>query len=222
MRLTVCGGHPGLMKNPGSHSVLRADRLGPPSAGGLRPSADLDSPQGLNMSGLRFRLSRFAIPAADRPAYPSNALPVVPQYWLMKSEPDEASIDDLAACAAQARWPWTGVRNYQARNFMRDAMQPGDGVLLLPLVLRRARHRRPGEASRAGTAPDTTQFDARRAPTSTPSPRADAAALAANRRASSMRKTRLLAPGARCASGALELASMLCAASAATACRSRR
>lgn len=45
------------------------------------------------------------------------------RYWLMKSEPDEASIDDLAAAGS---FPWSGVRNYQARNFMRDAMQPGD------------------------------------------------------------------------------------------------
>lgn len=47
-------------------------------------------------------------------------------YWLMKSEPDEFSIDDLAR---ERKAPWTGVRNYQARNFMRDAMQVGDGVL---------------------------------------------------------------------------------------------
>jgi predicted RNA-binding protein with PUA-like domain len=46
----------------------------------------------------------------------------------MKSEPDEASIDDLAR-APQQTLPWTGVRNFQARNFMRDAMQAGDGVL---------------------------------------------------------------------------------------------
>ncbi|NJD26231.1 MAG: EVE domain-containing protein [Betaproteobacteria bacterium] len=46
-------------------------------------------------------------------------------FWLMKSEPDEASIDDLAAAPRQTL-PWTGVRNYQARNFMRDAMQVGD------------------------------------------------------------------------------------------------
>jgi len=44
-------------------------------------------------------------------------------YWLMKSEPDEVSIDDLARLG---RVPWFGVRNYQARNFMRDAMQVGD------------------------------------------------------------------------------------------------
>jgi predicted RNA-binding protein with PUA-like domain len=47
------------------------------------------------------------------------------RYWLMKSEPDDFSIDDLARVQVE---PWTGVRNYQARNFMR-AMQLGDGVL---------------------------------------------------------------------------------------------
>ncbi|MDP1901194.1 MAG: EVE domain-containing protein [Rubrivivax sp.] len=52
----------------------------------------------------------------------------MPNYWLMKSEPAEASIDDLVH-APQQTLPWTGVRNYQVRNFMRDAMQPGDGVL---------------------------------------------------------------------------------------------
>jgi predicted RNA-binding protein with PUA-like domain len=50
------------------------------------------------------------------------------RYWLMKSEPDECSIDD-ALKAAGATVPWTGVRNYQARNFMRDEMAVGDGVL---------------------------------------------------------------------------------------------
>jgi predicted RNA-binding protein with PUA-like domain len=49
-------------------------------------------------------------------------------YWLMKSEPSEVSVDDALA-APQATVAWTGVRNYQARNFMRDAMQVGDGVL---------------------------------------------------------------------------------------------
>ena len=47
------------------------------------------------------------------------------QFWLMKSEPDEVSIDDLAA-APDRIVPWFGVRTYQARNFMRDAMQIGD------------------------------------------------------------------------------------------------
>ncbi len=49
-------------------------------------------------------------------------------YWLMKSEPDECSIDD-ALDAPDRTVPWTGVRNYQARNFMRDEMKVGDGVL---------------------------------------------------------------------------------------------
>ncbi len=47
------------------------------------------------------------------------------RYWLMKSEPGEVSIDDLAA-APRATLPWFGVRNYQARNFMRDDMRLGD------------------------------------------------------------------------------------------------
>jgi predicted RNA-binding protein with PUA-like domain len=50
------------------------------------------------------------------------------RYWLMKSEPADVSIDDLAAMPNQTV-DWYGVRNYQARNFMRDAMKPGDGVL---------------------------------------------------------------------------------------------
>jgi predicted RNA-binding protein with PUA-like domain len=81
----------------------------------------------------------------------------MPNYWLMKSEPDEDSVDDFAAAPARTR-PWTGVRNYQARNFMRDAMQPGDGVLFYhsscaePGVV--------GIARIAGRAvPDATQFD---------------------------------------------------------------
>lgn len=49
-------------------------------------------------------------------------------YWLMKAEPAEASVDDVLAMP-NATVPWTGVRNYQARNFMRDGMQVGDGVL---------------------------------------------------------------------------------------------
>ncbi|MGB4811647.1 MAG: EVE domain-containing protein [Methylophilaceae bacterium] len=50
------------------------------------------------------------------------------RYWLMKSEPSDVSIDDLAAKPNQTV-DWYGVRNYQARNFMRDQMQMGDGVL---------------------------------------------------------------------------------------------
>jgi predicted RNA-binding protein with PUA-like domain len=82
----------------------------------------------------------------------------MPNYWLMKSEPDEASIDDLAR-APRRTLPWTGVRNYQARNFMRDAMRPGDGVLFY-----HSSCPEPGIAGLAriagGLAPDATQFDA--------------------------------------------------------------
>jgi len=52
----------------------------------------------------------------------------MPHYWLMKSEPGEVSVDDALA-APNATVAWTGVRNYQARNYMRDAMQLDDGVL---------------------------------------------------------------------------------------------
>ena len=47
------------------------------------------------------------------------------QYWLFKSEPSEFSIDDLEACP-NSEDSWDGVRNYQARNFMRDQMKVGD------------------------------------------------------------------------------------------------
>lgn len=49
------------------------------------------------------------------------------RYWLMKSEPDEFGIDDLASRENQTTY-WEGVRNYQARNFMRDEMKVGDKV----------------------------------------------------------------------------------------------
>ena len=79
-------------------------------------------------------------------------------YWLMKSEPDEVSIDDLAAARRQTL-PWTGVRNYQARNFIRDQMNPGDGVLFY-----HSSCPQPGIAGLARiagcAAPDATQFDA--------------------------------------------------------------
>src|SRR5215218_2689192 len=48
------------------------------------------------------------------------------RYWLMKVEPSAYSIDDLARDGSTS---WEGVRNYQARNFVRDDMKPGDGVL---------------------------------------------------------------------------------------------
>ena len=79
------------------------------------------------------------------------------KYWLMKSEPSECSIDDLAK-APKHTVPWVGVRNYQARNFMRDDMQPGDGVLFY-----HSSCPEPGVAGLAEVAslayPDATQFD---------------------------------------------------------------
>ncbi len=50
------------------------------------------------------------------------------KYWLMKSEPDECSIDDVLGAPGR-KTAWSGVRNYQARNFMRNEMSVGDGVL---------------------------------------------------------------------------------------------
>lgn len=78
-------------------------------------------------------------------------------YWLMKSEPDEFSIDDLVR-APRKTTPWFGVRNYQARNYMRDAMRPGDGVLFY-----HSSCEVPGIAGIAEVSsapyPDETQFD---------------------------------------------------------------
>lgn len=76
-------------------------------------------------------------------------------YWLMKSEPEEVSIDDALAAPLN---PWFGVRNYQARNFMRDAMRVGDGVLFYHSSC--AEPGIAGIAEVASTAyPDDTQFD---------------------------------------------------------------
>ncbi len=78
-------------------------------------------------------------------------------YWLMKSEPDEVSIDDALA-APRSTVPWFGVRNYQARNFMRDVMRVGDKVLFY-----HSSCAEPGIAGLAevasGAYPDPTQFD---------------------------------------------------------------
>ncbi|MDM0026993.1 EVE domain-containing protein [Variovorax saccharolyticus] len=112
----------------------------------------------------------------------------MPGYWLMKSEPDECSIDDALA-APKSTVPWTGVRSYQARNFMRDAMQVGDGVLFYhsscpePGIVGIAR-------VASGTRADPTQFDPA-------SPYFDAASKAEQPRwllldVQALRKTRLL------------------------------
>lgn len=79
------------------------------------------------------------------------------RYWLMKSEPDEVSFDDVLAAPGQTV-AWFGVRNYQARNFMRDAMAVGDGVLFY-----HSSCAVPGVAGLAeiasGPYPDASQFD---------------------------------------------------------------
>ena len=109
-------------------------------------------------------------------------------YWLMKSEPGECSVDDALA-ALQSTVPWVGVRNYQARNFMRDAMQVGDGVLFY-----HSSCAEPGIAGIAQVAsapyPDPTQFEPQ-------SPYVDAAAKPEAPRwllvdVQVLRKTRLL------------------------------
>lgn len=75
----------------------------------------------------------------------------------MKSEPDEVSVDDLAAMPKKTV-PWFGVRNYQARNYMRDQMQVGD-----PVFFYHSSCAEPGIAGIAKVAstpyPDDTQFD---------------------------------------------------------------
>ena len=79
------------------------------------------------------------------------------RYWMMKSEPDAFSIDDLERVGTE---PWNGVRNYQARNFMRDGMRVGDGVMIY-----HSNTKVPGIAGLARVAsaayPDDTQFDPR-------------------------------------------------------------
>ncbi len=77
------------------------------------------------------------------------------RYWLMKSEPNVYSIDDLAE---EGTDHWDGVRNYQARNTMRDDMKVGDGVLFY-----HSNAKPPGVAGIAKIAkrgyPDHTAFD---------------------------------------------------------------
>jgi predicted RNA-binding protein with PUA-like domain len=78
-------------------------------------------------------------------------------HWLMKSEPHECSIDDVLAAPGRST-RWSGVRNYQARNLMRDRMRAGDGVLFY-----HSSCKQPGIAGLAAVAsaayPDPTQFD---------------------------------------------------------------
>ncbi len=77
------------------------------------------------------------------------------RHWLLKSEPDECSIDQLARVPSEA---WTGVRNYQARNYLRDGMQLGDEVFFY-----HSNCATPGIVGLCTVArlayPDPTQFD---------------------------------------------------------------
>jgi predicted RNA-binding protein with PUA-like domain len=86
---------------------------------------------------------------------PAPIKPVRIKHWLMKSEPDTFSIDDLQARGSE---PWDGVRNYQARNFMRDGMRVGDGVFFY-----HSNCAEPGIVGLAEVAseayPDPSQFD---------------------------------------------------------------
>jgi predicted RNA-binding protein with PUA-like domain len=97
--------------------------------------------------------------AGDGAAFFSSTFTARPmRHWLMKSEPDEVSIDDLAAARGR-KVAWFGVRNYQARNFMRDDMKVGDRAFFY-----HSSCPEPGiagivEVSKAAF-PDATQFDA--------------------------------------------------------------
>ena len=81
------------------------------------------------------------------------------RFWLLKTEPDVFSFDDLLTCPDRKSF-WDGVRNYQARNFLRDSFQRGDQALFY--------HSGAGETAVVGTveilsggSPDPTQFDRR-------------------------------------------------------------
>jgi predicted RNA-binding protein with PUA-like domain len=86
-------------------------------------------------------------------------MPAMAKFWLVKSEPGVFSIDDLARAKGKTTF-WDGVRNFQARNLLRDEMSVGDGVLFYhssadpPAVV--------GTAKVVGAGqPDPSQFDAK-------------------------------------------------------------
>ncbi len=92
------------------------------------------------------------------------------RYWLMKSEPGEFSIDDLAARPTQTEG-WYGVRNYQARNFMRDDMAIGDRAFFyhsntqVPGVVGLMRIARAGYPDDTAFDPEDPHFDPKSEPT---------------------------------------------------------
>jgi predicted RNA-binding protein with PUA-like domain len=87
-------------------------------------------------------------------------------YWLMKSEPSCFSLDDLQQ-APNSISPWDGVRNYQARNLLRDAIKIGDGVLFyhsncpVPAVVGLAKVVRAGYPDHTALDPQEQHFDPR-------------------------------------------------------------
>jgi len=89
-----------------------------------------------------------------------------PRYWLMKSEPSCFSLDDLAHCPGGISH-WDGVRNYQARNLLRDEVQAGDGVLFYhsnipePAIVGIARVLRGGYPDHTALDPRADHFDPR-------------------------------------------------------------
>jgi predicted RNA-binding protein with PUA-like domain len=101
------------------------------------------------------KAAKKPVPGAAKLLVPPRSDPKAPRFWLMKSEPDVYSIDDLARDGSTG---WEGVRNYTARNFMRDEMALGDRVLFY--------HSNAEPSGIAGIGrivglaePDPTQFD---------------------------------------------------------------
>ena len=88
-------------------------------------------------------------------------------YWLMKSEPDEFSIEDLKRVKKEH---WNGVRNYQARNFMRDQMKKGDRILFYhsscrpPGVVGVAEVAREAYPDHTAQDPDSSYYDPKATP----------------------------------------------------------
>ncbi|MCH1920989.1 EVE domain-containing protein [Shewanella sp. A3A] len=91
------------------------------------------------------------------------------KYWLFKSEPDDFSIDDLACSANQTTF-WFGIRNYQARNFIRDELQPGDQILFyhsscaVPAVVGTAVIKSAAQVDNTAFDPQSPYFDAKSDP----------------------------------------------------------
>jgi predicted RNA-binding protein with PUA-like domain len=93
----------------------------------------------------------------------------VPRYWLMKSEPTCFSLDDLERSPAGTS-PWDGVRNYQARNLLRDEIRVGDGVLFyhsscpVPSIVGLAEVVRDGYPDHTALDPQGEHFDPKASP----------------------------------------------------------